>query len=355
MRFCLSLGHQSWKTGSAAEQVARTFRLVRAAEAAGFDSVWLTEDPDGWDAFAVLAMLARETKTIRLGTGVTNPFLRHPNLIAASVATLDKISDGRAFLGLGRGQPEWYREALGVTMVDPLAAVRETVDLLRQWRRPPHIASSPGPIPVKHWQRSISPEGDPPIYIAATGPKMQTLAGRIADGVRFNELGSIDFISSSVKRARAAAAKAGKDPAALRFFFNPGIRITDDPHPPLDGLKATIAMIHSLPGMDRQLKGAAFDVEPVMTRVRALMKIDEILDRGGNFNEIREVGDLAAAKRAIPDEMVHVLAVVGPIDEVRRRLAELSALGVTDFFYNIDRSPGGIDALPGVIARLTDS
>jgi 5,10-methylenetetrahydromethanopterin reductase len=300
-------------------------------------------------------MLARETKTIRLGTCVTNPFLRHPNLIAASVATLDKISGGRAYLGIGRGQPEWYREALGVTMVDPLAAVRETVDLLRQWRRPPHVASSPGPIPVKHWQRSISPDGDPPIYIAATGPKMQTLAGRIADGVRFNELGSTDFIAASIGRVRASAVNAGKDPAVLRFFFNPGIRVTDDPYPPLDSLKATIAMIHSLPGMDRQLKGAAFDVDPVMANVRKLMKTDEILDRGGNFNEIRELGDLDAAKRAIPNEMVHAVAIVGPISEVRRRLTELGALGVTDVFYDIARSPGGIDALPGVIERLTTS
>ena len=123
MRFCLDLGHQSWTTGVAADQIERTIAQARAADSTGFDSVWLTEDPEGWDAFAVLAVLARETTQIRLGPGVTNPFLRHPNLIAASLATLDRISGGRAFLGLGRGQPEWYEKALGVRTVDPLAAV----------------------------------------------------------------------------------------------------------------------------------------------------------------------------------------------------------------------------------------
>lgn len=352
MRFCLALGHQSWTAGVPAVQIERTIALARAADAAAFDSIWLTEDPDGWDAFAVLAMLARETTRIRLGTGVTSPFSRHPNLIAASLATLDRISAGRAFLGLGRGQAEWHRKALGVRIADPLAAVEETVDLLRQWQRPPHAASSEGPIPIDNWQRSVLSLNAPPIYLAATGPKMQTLAGRIADGVRFNELASFAFLEESIDRVRAAAAGAGRDPAALRFFFNPGIRISDDPRVALDDLKATIAMIHTLPGMDRQLAGPAFDVELVMARVRALMKTDEILARGGNFNEMRRLGDLAAAKRAIPDDLVHAVAVVGPVADVRRRLGQLAALGVTDVFYNISRSPGGIAALSDVIASV---
>src|SRR5687767_12752219 len=104
LRYCLELSHGEWTRGDPAAKVARTLERIRIADAAGFDSVWLTEDPDGWDAFALLGAVARQTERIRLGTGVTNPFLRHPNLIASSVATLDRLSAGRAFLGLGRGQ-----------------------------------------------------------------------------------------------------------------------------------------------------------------------------------------------------------------------------------------------------------
>lgn len=352
MRFCLELGHHSWKTGDARERVEQTLMLGRAADQAGFDSIWALEDPDGWDAFVVLAMLARETESVRLGPGVANPFLRHPNLIAASIATLDRISGGRAFLGLGRGQPEWSQAGLGVPVAHPLAAVEETVDLLEQWRRPPHRASSPGPIPVRDWTRTIHAIGPTPVYLAATGPKMQELAGRIADGVRFNALASCGYLAESIDRVRAAAVAAGRDPGALRFFFNPGIRITDSPERAISGLKSTIAMIHALPGMERQLQSAQFDIAAIMATVRAHMKTEAVLNRGGNFADLRRLGDLAAAKQAIPDELVRNVAIVGSEHEMGPRLKALTRLGITDVFLDVPKLPGGVAGLSELVERL---
>lgn len=353
MRFCLDFSHRAWTRGAPTERIEQTIRIAKAADDAGFSSLWLTEDPDGWDAFEVLAIFARETIRIALGTGVTNPFLRHPNLIAASVSTLDWISGGRVFLGLGRGQPEWYERALGIPARHPLARVAETVDLLRQWWREPHVATSSGPIEVNAWERTFSPISNPPIYLAATGPKMQALAGRVADGIRVNSLASLDYLRESVERVRSAAVDAGRDPAALRFFFDPGIRITGDPGPKLDELKGTIAVIHALPGMERQLRAPGVDVDEVMAKVRKAMRTDEVLAEGGAFAELRREGDLAAAKRAIPDELVRAVAAVGSPEEIRRRLAALELVGVTDVFFNIARSPGGIPALGDVLDSIS--
>lgn len=352
MRFCLDFSHRAWTRGEPGERIAATIRIAKAADEAGFSSLWITEDPDGWDAFQVLALFARETSRLALGTGVTNPFLRHPNLIAASVATLDWISGGRAFLGLGRGQPEWYERALGIPARSPLGQVEETVSLLRQWRREPHVASSPGPIAIHDWERTFTPLARPPIYLAATGPKMQELAGRVADGIRVNALASLAYLRESVERVRSSAVAAGRDPSTLRFFFDPGIRITDDPGPKLDELKGTIASIHALPGMDRQLRAPGLDVDDVMQKVRKAMRTDEILDEGGAFAEIRREGDLAAAKRAIPDKLVRAVSAVGTAAEVRGRLAELAEIGVTDVFFNIARSPGGISGLGASLASI---
>ena len=139
MRFCLDLSHQPWtRAGHAgpSDPVAaagRTLELARAADEGGIDAVWVTEDPEGWDAFAVMGALAVVTRRAQLGTSVTNPYLRHPNLLAASVATLDRLSGGRAILGLGRGQPEWYARALGIETGAPVSALAETIALLRQW------------------------------------------------------------------------------------------------------------------------------------------------------------------------------------------------------------------------------
>jgi 5,10-methylenetetrahydromethanopterin reductase len=349
-RFCLSLDHLGWTRGKATA-VAETVGYARLADAAGFDSVWLNEDPEGWDAFAVLGALARETAQVRLGTGVTNPIHRHPNLIAASVATLDRLSDGRAFLGIGRGQPEWYARALGIASHSPLALLAETFDLLHQWWTPPHKASADGPLAVREWERSVVPGGRPPIYLAAVGPKALDLAGRQADGVLFNELASPEYLADAISRVRRSAAAAGRDPGALAFFVNPAVYVTDDPEPVLERKKGLIATVHALPGMDRLIEMPGFDIAAIIARVRQAMQTEEILARGGGFPDLRREGDLASARAAIPTALVARLAAIGPLPVVRNRLRTLATLGATHLFLDRRGLPREVEV---VRALLTD-
>jgi alkanesulfonate monooxygenase SsuD/methylene tetrahydromethanopterin reductase-like flavin-dependent oxidoreductase (luciferase family) len=86
--------------------------------------------------------------------------------------------------------------------------------------------------------------------------------------------------------------------------------------------------------MDRQLMGLDFDLERIMAEVRQHMRIEEILARGGSFADLRREGDLDAAKRAIPLELVDQVAVVGPLSRVRERLAEYASAGITDVFVS---------------------
>lgn len=351
MRWCLELTPEIWtRAATPADGVRRSIDVVRRAEALGFDSVWLSEDPDGWDAFAALAVLARETDRIRLGTGVTNPYLRHPNLIAASVSTLDRASAGRAFLGLGRGQAEWYREAFGMEVGRPLERLRDTVDLLRQWWGPSHEATNDGEVVVRAWRRSFGPIARPPIYLAATGPRALALAGEVTDGVRINELASMDYLAGAIATVKDAARTAGRDPEELRVFYHPSIVVVRDDREreaALERKKATVALIHALPGMDRQLETPGFDVPAIMAEVRRAMRTKEILAAGGGFPEMRERGDRTAAKRAIPTALMAAVALVGTLDEVRRRVAELAGIGVTDLFFDLDRphDPADLRAL----------
>ena len=340
MRFCVDLTYAAWtRAREARAAVARTVEIAKVADAAGLDSVWVSEDPEGWDAFAVLGALAQETDRIRLGTGVANPYLRHPNLLAASAATLDRLSDGRAFLGLGRGQTEWYERALGMEVGRPLAVLEETIELLRAWWAPPYRASSPAAagakshFNVREWEREVAPlQRQIPTYLGAVGPKALALAGCLADGVLFNDLASIGFIRSAVAAVREAAIAAGRDSAALDFYARAGVTVTDDPEPVLDRKKATVALIHALPGMDRLLEVPGFDVPSIMAKVRQAMRTDEVLAAGGGFPALRRTGDLDAARAAIPTELMARLAVVGPLPDVRARLREFARAGVTHVF-----------------------
>jgi 5,10-methylenetetrahydromethanopterin reductase len=361
LRFCLALTHGRWaRAADPRAEVARTIAQARLADEAGLDAIMVSEDPDGWDAFAVLSALARATERVRLGTGVTNPYLRHPNLIAASVSTLDRLSGGRAFLGLGRGQAEWYERAFGMATGKPLAVLEETVELLRAWWRPPYRASARGVrgdaphFPIDNWERSVGPiQDDPPIYLAAVGPKTLALTGRIADGLIVNDLASSTFIEHAITAVRSAAGAAGRNGSSFSIFVRDGITVTDNPEPILERRKATIATIHALPGMERLLEAPGFDTEKIIAEVRRHMRTDEVLAQGGGFADLRRAGDLEAAKAAIPTDLVAQLALVGPVSDLRERLRGLAALGVTHVFLSLPSPNASADEIAQTIATLT--
>ncbi len=333
MLYSLDLSHHPWtRAPDPARAASDTLALARAADQGGIDALWVTEDPDGWDAFALLGALATATRRAQLGTGVTNPYLRHPNLLAASVATLDRLSAGRAILGLGRGQPEWYARSLGTDVGSPLAVLEETILLLRRWWTAPHRASSPndGHFNVRDWQRTIHPLQTPPsIYLAAAGPKALALAGRLADGVVFNNLTSPTYLAQAIPAVRAAALAAGRDPRSLAVVLRTPVTVTDDPDPYLERQKNLIALVNALPGMDRLLATPGVDLPAIMAEVRRRMRTAETLAQGGAFADLRRAGDLPAARAAIPTDLVARLALADPLPALRPRLAALAALGVT--------------------------
>src|SRR5262245_63510815 len=86
---------------------ARIVERARAAEAAGFGSLWFIEDYFQTGAFALAGAAAAATGRIAIGTAVVNPFTRHPALIAMETATLAGIAPGRVVLGLGTGVGRW--------------------------------------------------------------------------------------------------------------------------------------------------------------------------------------------------------------------------------------------------------
>lgn len=358
--FCLDGGPASWASAQDANDpdairaaVEKTIRRGIIADEAGIDSLWLLEDPDGWDAFAVLSAIARQTENLRLGTGVVNPYYRHPSQIAASVSTLDFLSDGRAFLGLGRGQTEWYERALGMDVGNPTERLPETISLLRQWWSETMFASSPPDMTelgVQGWERVLRPlQEHVPIYLAAVGPIAMRIAAEWADGVIFNDLTSFAFMRDQIAKVKQMAADAGRDPAAITFNARCQVTITDDPEELYEKRKTTVAMIHSLPGMERLLQSDTHDIHQIMADVRHEMKVDDVLDRGGAFSALRREGNLDTAKAAIPADLMSQLVVAGDIASVREQLTNLADIGVTHVFL---ATPKEITELPELVQQL---
>ena len=360
LKFCIDAGPGGWvraqQSGDAItirEAVRKSIDLGIAADRAGFDSLWLLEDPDGWDAFAALGAIARETESIRLGTGVVNPYYRHPAQIASSISTLDFLSNGRAFLGLGRGQTEWYQRALGMDVGSPTTRLTETISLLRQWWSETMFASSPPTMTelgVQGWERELRPLQDRvPIYLAAVGPIAMNIAAHWADGVIFNDLTSFDFMRDQIAHVKQIAAEVGRDPEALTFNARCQVTITDDPEALYERRKTTVAMIHSLPGMDRLLQSDTHDIAQIISDVRQAMHVDDVLERGGAFSALRREGNLEKAKAAIPTDLMSELVVAGNVSGVREQLSQLADIGVTHVFL---AAPKELGELSGIVQSL---
>src|SRR3954447_18200667 len=184
MRLGLHIGY--WGLGLTAED---QLEIVHEAERVGFDSVWSAE-AYGSDAATVLAWLAGQTSTIRLGSAIFQMPGRSPAMTAMTAATLDHISGGRFILGLGSSGPQVAEGWHGQRFARQLQRTREYVDVVRlalaRKRVEYHGETIDLPLPDgpgKALKLTISPVQRPlPIYIAAIGPKNTTLTAEIADG-----------------------------------------------------------------------------------------------------------------------------------------------------------------------------
>jgi 5,10-methylenetetrahydromethanopterin reductase len=184
-------------------------KLAQIAEDAGVDRLGISDVIFYPDTFELQALCATVTKRIKIGSLVTNPFTRHPAVIAAAVSTLDEISDGRAFLGIGAGAGI---AKLGVLRSAPAPAIREAVHIIRELLAG-NVVNYQGnayQLSCKETRLEFPPQHDVPILIGTRSPKIAKLAGEIADiiviGARYISdqqlLNYLAWISEGVLKAK---------------------------------------------------------------------------------------------------------------------------------------------------------
>src|SRR5947209_5509935 len=105
--------------------------LAQAAETAGFDQFWVSNDLFLRSVWVILAEVARATRRVRLGTCIVNPYTLHPAEMAMAAATLDELSGGRFDLGLSSGAGD-FLNWVGIQPERPVTLVLETVEVVRR-------------------------------------------------------------------------------------------------------------------------------------------------------------------------------------------------------------------------------
>jgi 5,10-methylenetetrahydromethanopterin reductase len=191
--------------------IAEIVALAVEAERVGFDRCWVYDEGLATrDVYVTMSAIAMATERVQLGPGITNPYTRHPGQTAAAVATLDELSGGRAFLGIGAGG-SLTLGPLGLDRGRPLTAVRETIEACRALFAGQPVDADGEVVTLRHASIAFS-RPSIEIWLAGRGPKMLALGGTAADGVM------LDFIHKAslgdyVQVIRDGAATTGNEPA----------------------------------------------------------------------------------------------------------------------------------------------
>jgi 5,10-methylenetetrahydromethanopterin reductase len=282
-------------------------RLGVLAEQLGYSSFWYTDVRMLRECYIGLASVAVHTKRIRLATGVTDPYSRHPANTAAAIATLDELSDGRAMLGLGLGG-SGFRE-LGFAKTLPVAAMRESIEVIRGLLRGEEVSLAGKVISLDRGRlqfQTLRP--DLPIYIATQGAQISRLAGALADGVLIANVVSPAGLDFYVGQIAKGAAQAGRGLRNLDIQLRWEICISEDEAAALQTMRRRLAarLIAGYPRWDF--------LGPLG------MQLPDA------FTEIAQRKDLRqadAAAELLPMEMVDASMVAGGPARVAARIAPM--------------------------------
>jgi len=165
---------------------------ARAMDEAGMDTIWLAEAYPWWrkhgmesrSSTVASAVIARETKRLTIGWGIISPFTRHPVQVAMDARVVEEAAGPGRFI-LGFGTSKIFLNNAVMQTNKTLGPMRDAVEIVRGVLR-----GEPFEYQGSAWSASVpalAPEADtprevPPVYVAATAPRMQALAGEIGDG-----------------------------------------------------------------------------------------------------------------------------------------------------------------------------
>lgn len=309
------------------------------AEGQGWDGI-IAADTQNLvpDPYVRLSAAACGTVTLKLAVAVTNVTTRHPAVTAAAIASLNTLSDGRAVLGLGRGdsalahvgahQPttarfERYTRALHAY----LAGEDVALDQIADWGNIGGLSPTMGNTPAVSRLNWLSPEyTGVPIHVAASGPRTIEMATRAADAVTFSLGADRARLEWAVSVARAAYGKAGPPPALGAYV---PIAPFEDParvRAMTSGVAATFARMSAMYGH-------------VSAPVADAAETSAYQDIAVNYDMTKHASR-GTQTDAMPQEFLERFAVVGSPARCVDRLSELIDVGIRRFYLVV----GSIDS-----------
>lgn len=309
---------------------------VREAESLGYHSFLLTEE-SGKEAFSLLAWLAGQTQSIRLGTAIVNFYSRTPTLLAMSARSLHDLSQGRfGPLGMGPGGVGFMRRGHGIDMDRPVARARETVEIVRSLLQDPRTTYAGKWFHVDDFHLREGPLPAPeriPIWLAALGPRMAAMSAKVADGLITNWL-IPESLAEFRSRIESACQSLGRDPREVTI--------------------STLLMVCA----DSDDEAARVSAQRGVAFYCASEHYLHIADLAGLGDQARrvkavwEARDFAAAASLVTDEMLAQFTVFGSERQCRAKVQWLLSEGVYPIVYPMPRRGRGLEDHLGALRNV---
>jgi alkanesulfonate monooxygenase SsuD/methylene tetrahydromethanopterin reductase-like flavin-dependent oxidoreductase (luciferase family) len=268
-----------------------------------------------------------QSNTLRFGPLVTNPVTRHPTVMASTMATLNEISNGRAILGLGRGDSAVRTLGLTPMRVEAFRTVSQQMQALCRGET---VTMHDTPVHFPWLTRPV------PLFIAAYGPRMLQLAGEIADGVIL-QIAEPAVVEWSLRSVRQGAAQAGRESPPPEIVIAAPSYISADPVHTLSRVCAFPAVVSNhVRDLLRQYPDSSLPAT-------LLKDIDVVQD----YDYQQHGQPDAPHARAVSYDLAARFTIIGTIADCRAKIARLAACGATQIclYLNVVEEEHQLDFL----------
>lgn len=295
------------------ESLASWAGFAAELEREGVDRIWLIDSQVSMkDVYVGLALAAAKTRDLQLGTGVTNIVTRHPTVTANAINAIAELSGGRVVLGLGAGDSAVFGIGKSPSkMAEIEAALRFFRAVLdggeAEWEGRPFRLASPA-LPV-------------PIYVAASQERMCRLAGRFADGVILMGPAQVDIVTRQVGWVEEAVRGAGRSRSDVDVCFVATTSLSDDLNQAISDVRAWAT------GQARLLADFKDLPRSLLPHLGELEAAREAYDYGEHLSTH------AGHRQLIGDDLVRMLAIVGPAGDCASRIDELFGAGLDTLIF----------------------
>jgi 5,10-methylenetetrahydromethanopterin reductase len=283
---------------------------ARRAESLGWDYAFIPSSPlRRQDPYVHLAFAAMQTERIGLGPLIENPVMRHPSVVASSIATVAALAPGRTLLGYG----------VGDTAVRLMGKRPATVSELEAATILTRRLLAGEPVEVRAARPALLRHAMPvPVWIAAGGPRTLRMAGRVADGV-FIRVGRHEAnLRTAIEAVRTGAVEAGRNPDTVRIGVILHTILTDN-------LERAALLSRSMAAGYYEYSPMLFD--PPHFRWNG-PPVEELKKQV--WPDFHHAEDLEASGRLVsflPDEVADAFAAYGTPEMIAKQLCDVLSLG----------------------------